>query len=170
MKSLSVYVAAFAIALGALVGCEDSISTAPSSSLVNTGTNAPQQSGRIDASLETIRPDLLIAKQSTGVYSLAFEGYASGQIGEPDMEALRSLRSVTFEVHAADGLLLATRSTEEIVTSGIKDELTGASSLTASAGIDWVGEPAPGSYVVMIVRSDKGMISRQKAFTDDVRN
>jgi hypothetical protein len=168
MKPLSAYFAAAALAFCVIAGCEDSISSSPTASTSSSVTS--EQSIPFDKSLELINPDLLIAHSASTGYTLSFEGYASGDANSPQMQALRSLRSVTFDVHEASGGIVASQTTEEIPTSGIRDQFSNGASLTATAGVNWAGPVSSGSYVVMTVRSDKGGLKIQKSFTDDVRN
>lgn len=115
-----------------------------------------------DPALEALDPAFTVM-QAGDRYSLSMQTAASGPSNSPSMVALRSIRSVTFQIYSSQGNLLDELTTEEVTTSGVMSE-NGESSLTGSAGISWEGNPGAGAYAQMIVRSDKGAITRRANF------
>jgi hypothetical protein len=155
--SMARILAVVIVLAGVIAGCSGSTN--------GTRTRQPGEkvaTDSIDPALEALDPAFHVIPAGDRI-ALSMEVHASGASGSPRMQALRSIRSVTFRIYSPDGTLLDEMTTEEVTTSGVMNAETNESSITGSAGVTWEGAPAAGSYAVMTVRSGKGSINRQAA-------
>jgi hypothetical protein len=176
MKALTASLALTTIAMMA-TGCDVPVS--PDDRTGEYGKTVPQQIDRgprpidlphpetVDPAIELTSPQFRIRTRRPGYYRFLLVASAGGTSTSPGVVALRSLKSVTFQVYGRGGLLLDSRMTTEIPTSGIMNARTHEVSLIATAGVDWNGVPEIGSYVVMTLRSDRGVFVRQESFPED---
>ncbi len=170
MKIITFVLIVAAVALGA--GCG---STKKSAEVRPAGKPAKVDvpADSLDPALDALDPDF-VAMQTGDSYYLGMVAAAGGDPDSPAMEALRSIRWVTFAIYSPDEKLLTSQSTNDIVMSGTPGNVRGRTepgvggSVTASAGFDWTptGEVMPGTYVLMTVRSPSGIIMRRAPVLD----
>lgn len=117
----------------------------------------------IDPELEDLDP-IFTVTQVGEKYVLAVQASASGLSGSPAMTALRSIRSITFQIYSNDDDLADELTTEEFTTSGVMNAESGESSLTGSASVTWEGNPGPDAYAIMIAHTPHGYVTRRTPF------
>lgn len=117
----------------------------------------------LDEALDQIDPQFTISTNEPGDYYFAMLTGGGGKPEDTRMGTLRSIQTVTFEVFGPDGVLIGSRTTDDIVSSGVMNGETGEASLTLMANVEWSApsEVAPGSYAVMTIRTSNGRIARR---------
>jgi len=148
------------------------LSTLVAASCKNTSSVTSDREGKaakvavpddsLDAALDALDPDLVVARNADGYY-LGMVAGAGGTYDSPAMAALRSIGSAAFAVYSPDDELIESQSTDALVSSGLPGGNGADASLTMTAGITWEprGSVAPGTYVVMTVRSPNGIVRRR---------
>lgn len=103
--------------------------------------------------LEVLRPALDVTKNSNGTYDFTFSASASGGADTPPMQALRSIRRVSFVVRDRSGNAVDSMQTTDIPTSGIATS-DGGAALTAVARIIWAPRTIPPYNCDVIARAE----------------
>src|SRR5690349_6024936 len=90
----------------------------------------------LDQALDRIDPQFNVSGDAPGSYTFAMLTGGGGKPEDKRMETLRSMQTVTFEVFGPDGKLLGSRSTDNIISSGVMNGQTGEASLTLMASVE----------------------------------
>jgi hypothetical protein len=146
----------------ALVGCTDVAS--PVSSVTPDDNQEHGSSLTVDEALNKMNPELKVGIDSAGVYQLSMVVGAGGMAGSPELQTMRSIESVEFEMRSPQQQLIDFRSTDDIVSSGVMRN-DGFASLVATATVDLAPptEIPVGSIAVMTIHTDKGIVRRSES-------
>jgi hypothetical protein len=91
----------------------------------------------VDQALVSLKPELTIASTSDGGYIMGMVVDGGGVFESNAMCALRSIRSVRFDVYALSNVCVASMETENINASGVMNGLTGEISLTMTTYVHY---------------------------------
>jgi hypothetical protein len=123
---------------------------------------------RIDSTLDRLAPELTIRTASDGGYLLAMTAGAGGYSDSPQLQALRSIQAVRFDLYNPDHRLVTTLSSNSVWMSGVKNAESGELSVVASTAVRYMPtEQLPtGAYAVMKVIGANGIARRSATFPD----
>jgi hypothetical protein len=92
---------------------------------------------RVDPALVALKPQLTIATTSDGGYIMGMVVGGGGTFESNTMGALRSIRSVRFDVYALSNVCVASVESENIDASGVMNGQTGEISLTMTTYVHY---------------------------------
>jgi hypothetical protein len=115
----------------------------------------------VDPGLVALKSELTIASTSDGGYIMGMVVGGGGTVESNTMSALRSIRSVRFDVYVLSNVRVASMETRNIDASGVMNGQTGEISLTMTAHVQYkpsVALPERG-YARMTIVGTNGVAS-----------
>lgn len=158
MKSRMIAVSCAVVAM-AIAGCADASSPVAGNPGNNTGGIG--SSRQIDKSLDKLNPEMRAWVSEEGGYELSMLVGAGGMSDSPELEAIRGIRAVEFQIYSPERQRIDFRSTDDVISSGVARD-DGLTSLTVTANVEWT-PPTPvtaGTFAVMTIHTDDGVVER----------